>query len=334
MGGWADADFDKPVITVAAPYTNASSCNHQFDQLAKAIADAVEEAGGNFLPCRKFATSAEVIIMSPVFQPTGKPYICYPPVITDGMTMGAEGMKYSLPSRDMIADHIELMHEGYRADAMITVGGCDKTQPGALMPIPRGNHFGITMYGGGRLSGDTAGDCPKWESAQKANGGEGHLDAGSIYEAQGSFAAGIIDIEELNTIEERCLGSTGTCGAMYTASTMAASFEAMGMALPGSSSHQAVRERAMPPGPGVITETKIQDCKDSVAALFSMMRAGLRSRDIMTMKSFENAITVIYALGKILLHAAINSARCGTIAKWILRRWLHQCGTPPACPSK
>ena len=72
--------------------------------------------------------------------------ICHPPVITDGMTMGAEGMKYSLPSRDMVADTIELMHEGYRCDAMITVGGCDKTQPGALMPIPRGNNFGITMY--------------------------------------------------------------------------------------------------------------------------------------------------------------------------------------------
>ena len=202
--------------------------------------------------------------------------------------------RYSLPSRDMVADHIELMHEGYRCDAMITVGGCDKTQPGALMPIPRANNFGITMYGGGRLPGYTDGDCPKWEASQ---GGSQHLDAGSAYEAQGSFAAGIIDLEELNVIESRCLGSTGSCGAMYTASTMASSFEAMGMATPGSSSHQAVRERALPPGPGVITEAKIQDCKDSVAALFTMMRAGIRSRDIMTLKSFENAITVVYALG-------------------------------------
>jgi dihydroxy-acid dehydratase len=202
--------------------------------------------------------------------------------------------RYSLPSRDLIADHIELMHEGYRCDALITVGGCDKTQPGALMPIARGNSIGITMYGGGRLPGYTDGECPKWESSQK---GSQHLDAGSAYEAQGSFAAGIIDLEELNKIEEKCLGSTGACGAMYTASTMAACFEALGMALPGSSSHQAVRERALPPGPGVITPTKIQDCKDSVAALFGLMRAKVHSRDIMTLKAFENALTVLYALG-------------------------------------
>ena len=204
-------------------------------------------------------------------------------------------MKYSLPSRDMVADHIELMHEGYRCDAMITVGGCDKTQPGALMPIPRGNNFGITMYGGGRLAGYTDGECPKWEGAQKD--GSQHLEAGSIYEAMGSFAGGIIDLEELNIIESKCLGSTGSCGAMYTASTMASSFEAMGMALPGSSSHQAVTERALPPGPGIVHATKVQDCKDIVAATFNLMRKGIRSRDIMTKEAFENAITVIYALG-------------------------------------
>lgn len=210
MGGWSDADLDKPLVLVAAPYTNASSCNHHFDQLAKVLSDAVEEAGG-------------------------KAYICHPPVITDGMTMGAEGMKYSLPSRDLITDTIELMHEGYRCDAMVTVGGCDKTQPGVLMPIARGNNIGVTMYGGGRLPGYTDGECPKWEQSQK---GSQHLEAGSVYEAQGSFAAGIIDLEELNKIEERCLGSTGACGAMYTASTMASMFEAMGMSMPGSSSHQ------------------------------------------------------------------------------------------------
>ena len=95
MSGWSEEDFDKPLITVGAPYTNASSCNHHFDQLTKAVVAALEAEG-----C--------------------KAYVCYPPVITDGMTMGGEGMKYSLPSRDLVADTIELMHEGYRCDAMLT----------------------------------------------------------------------------------------------------------------------------------------------------------------------------------------------------------------------
>jgi dihydroxy-acid dehydratase len=265
MGGWSDADFDKPVVTVGAPFTNASSCNHHFDELAAAVVAALEAEG-----C--------------------KAYLCYPPVITDGMAMGMEGMKYSLPSRDLVADHIELMHEGYRCDAMITIGGCDKTQPGALMPIARGNNIGITMYGGGRLPGLTEGTCPSWESffGQK-------LDAGAAYEAPGAFAAGKIDIEELHEIERRCLGSTGACGAMYTASTMAAMFEGMGMSLPGSSSHQAVTKSMV--GKGTVHPTKFQDCVDSVKALVGMLRAGIRAHDIMTRKAFENAITVMFALG-------------------------------------
>ena len=262
----SDADFDKPLITVGAPFTNASSCNHHFDQLAAAVVDALEAEG-----C--------------------KAYLCYPPVITDGMAMGMEGMKYSLPSRDLVADHIELMHEGYRCDAMITIGGCDKTQPGALMPIARSNNIGITVYGGGRLPGLLVEDkCPNWQTFFGNK-----LDAGAAYEAPGAFAAGKIDIEELHEIERRCLGSTGACGAMYTASTMAAMFEAMGMSLPGSSSHQAVTESMI--GKGVVHPAKFQDCVDSAKALVAMLKAGIRSHDIMTKKAFENAITVMYALG-------------------------------------
>lgn len=156
MGGFAADDFAKPLITVAAPFTNASSCNHHFDQLTAALVEAIEEHGG-------------------------KAYFSYPPVITDGMTMGAEGMKYSLPSRDLIANHIELMHEGYRGDAMITIGGCDKTQPGALMPIVRGDNVGITLFGGGRLPGFTDGECPQYVE-HSLRGQDPRLDAGNGYE--------------------------------------------------------------------------------------------------------------------------------------------------------
>ena len=271
--GWSRADMVKPVITVAAPWTNASSCNHHFRELTQAIVEAVEELGG-------------------------KAFVCHPPVVTDGMTMGAEGMKYSLPSREVVADMIEMQHEAYRADAMITVGGCDKTQPGALMPIGRGDHIGITLYGGGRLPGETAGRCPKWE----AHYGSEHINAGAAYEAQGAFAAGIIDIEELAVIERDCIGTTGACGAMFTASTMAAAFEAMGMAIPGSSSHAAVDREANVVDPVTyavkgVTAAKLADCRDSVVALFGMLKRGITSRAIMTRAAFENAITTAFALG-------------------------------------
>ena len=138
--------------------------NHHFDQLADAAVKAIEKAGG-------------------------KAYLTYPAVITDGMTMGMEGMKFSLPSRDLIANHIELMHDGYRADALLTIGGCDKTQPGALMPIVRGDHIGVTLYGGGRLPGNLDGKCPKWEDLHGNEPGGVHLDAGSAYEVHPSSAA-------------------------------------------------------------------------------------------------------------------------------------------------
>lgn len=262
--GWTEEDMAKPVITVGVPWTNASSCNHHFLELSDTIVAEIERQGG-------------------------KAYVVAPPVITDGIAMGSEMMKYSLPSRDLVADNIELMHEGYRADALITVGGCDKTQPGALMPIPRGNNIGVTMYGGGRLPGDTDGKCPAWEKEF----GTTALNSGAPYEAQGAFAAGVIDIEELHVIEKNCLGSTGACGAMFTASTMASSFEALGMALPGTSSHPAVHDRAT----NKVSDTKKQDCRDSVTAVFNLLRSGLRSRDIMTLPAFENAITVFLALG-------------------------------------
>jgi len=136
--GFTATDFRKPLITVACPWTNASSCNHQFMDIAQTIATAIEARGGKAL-------------------------IVAPPVITDGVAMGNEGMKYSLCSRDLIADAIELHHEGHRCDAMITVGGCDKSQPGVVQPIARGDYVGITCYGGGRLMGHSDGRSPNFE---------------------------------------------------------------------------------------------------------------------------------------------------------------------------
>lgn len=273
--GWKNSDMEKPVISVVAPFTNASSCNHHFTQLAARIVAAVEREGG-------------------------KAFVVHPPVVTDGMVMGAEGMRYSLVSRDVIADVAELHTEAYRCDAVITVGGCDKTQPGVLMPLARRNYIGITLYGGGRLPGDTLGECPNWEQHFKTSS----LNAGAAYEAQGAFASGLIDIEELNKIEERCLGSTGSCGAMFTASTMASAFEGMGVALPGTSSHPAVDDlRAnVVSGPGGtevggVSPVKLADCDASVAALFGMLRSGVRTRDLMTRRHFENAVSVVYAVG-------------------------------------
>jgi len=260
-------DMEKPVILIAAPYAgDAASCNQHFLQLTEAIKEEVVKLGG-------------------------LPYVTHPPVISDGVTMGAEGMRYSLPSRDLIASSIELMAEGYRVDAMVTVGGCDKTQPGCVMPMARHlDLFGVTVYGGGRHPGTTGGECPKWEAKFGSE-----LSSGSPYEAQGAYAAGIIDIEELEVVEKRCLGSTGACGEMFTASSMAAAFEAMGLSPPNSSCTLAVKQAGV--GLGEIHDDKFRDCKESVRLVFNLMEKRIALGTIITRKSMENAITVVYALG-------------------------------------
>lgn len=126
--GWQQEDFKKPIITVACPWTNATPCNNHFRELGDLVCEAVEEAGG-------------------------KPVIFGTPIVTDGEAQGMEAMRYSLCSRDLIADCIEMMHEAYRADAMITLAGCDKTQPATLMPIARHNQIGLTLYGGTMMPG-------------------------------------------------------------------------------------------------------------------------------------------------------------------------------------
>jgi dihydroxy-acid dehydratase len=248
---FTDEDFAKPIITVACPFTNATPCNDHIRNLGDILSREIEQAGG-------------------------KAFLFGTPVISDGETMGMEGMKYSLMSRDLIADCIETMHEGYAADGILTISGCDKSIPGALMPILRNNAIGLTLYGGTILPGRYKGE---------------DLTIVSSFEAIGAHGAGKMTDEELHQVECHSCPGSGSCGGMYTANTMASAIEAMGMSVPGSASHAAVDRRNR------ISARKRKDCVDSVKALIGLLDQGIRARDIATREAFENAITVMLALG-------------------------------------
>lgn len=190
--------------------------------------------------------------------------------------MGSSGMNYSLMSRDLIADCIEMMHEGYHADALVTLGGCDKSIPGALMPILRNDSIGVMLYGGSILPG-------------RLNGCD--LTVISAFEAIGQYSAHKIDTERLTQVEKNSCPGSGACGGMFTANTMASIIEAMGMSVPGSAAHTAV-DRS-----NALSQSKKDDVKASVEALFNCMRHGITSRKICTRKAFENGITVMMAMG-------------------------------------
>lgn len=249
--GFKDKDFTKPLIALAVPATNITPCNAHIGQLGTIVEKEIEKQNGKAIV---FGT----------------------PVVTDGQTMGMEGMKYSLVSRELIADCIETMQEAYATDASFTLSGCDKTIPGALIPLARNNSIGITLYGGTILPGHYKGK---------------DLTIVSIFEAVGAYGAGKISKEELYQIECNSCPGNGSCGGMYTANTMSSAIEALGMSLPGSASHPAVDTK------NKISAKKQKDCKDSVTALFNLIEQGIRTRDIMTKKAFENAITVAFALG-------------------------------------
>jgi dihydroxy-acid dehydratase len=184
------------------------------------------------------------------------------PAISDGNTQGTLGMRYSLISRDWIADCVEIMHEGYMADACITLGACDKTVPGAVMPLARCNTSGCFIYGGPLVPGQCNPPLRADAPAQYHRG----LDAGSVVEASGSFSAGLIDLEELHRIECDALPRSGTCSGMFTANTMTSVVEALGMSMPEQAAHVAVDEQNVP------TDQKQQDCADAVAT-FTMLRS-------------------------------------------------------------
>lgn len=249
--GFQDSDFTKPLVTVACPYTNITPCNAHIRKLGDIVTEELEKAGG-------------------------KPIIFGTPVVTDGESMGMEGMKYSLVSRELISDCIETMNEAYTADGCIALSGCDKTIPASLMPLARNNNIGITLYGGTILPGRFRGR---------------DLNIVSVFEAVGASSRGRIDKKEFDEVERRACPGCGACGGMYTANSMASALEALGMSIPGSASHPAVDRK------NNVSGKKKEDCKKTVAALINLLKKGLRVRDILTFESFQNAITMVLALG-------------------------------------
>ena len=246
-----DEDFLKPIVTVACPFTNATPCNAHLLTLGETVSLEIEKQGG-------------------------KPFLFGTPVITDGESMGMEGMKYSLVSRDLIADCIESMHESYQADGLIALCGCDKTIPAAAMGLARNNSIGLVLYGGSILPG-------------RLNGK--NLTVVSIFEAIGSKSAGKMTDKDFHDVECASCPGNGACGGMYTANTMASALEVLGISLPYSSSNLAVDSQNR------LSRDKLADCRKSAEALFLLLEKGIRARDILTGKAFENAVTFVLAIG-------------------------------------
>jgi len=243
--GYKETDFGKPMVGVANGHSTITPCNSGLQKLADAAVQGIAEAGGN-------------------------PQIFGTPTISDGMAMGTEGMKYSLVSREVIADCIETCVQGQWMDGVLVVGGCDKNMPGGMMGILRANVPAIYVYGGTILPG-------KWKGQD--------LNIVSVFEAVGQNAAGKISDQELKDIEQHAIPGTGSCGGMYTANTMSSAFEAMGMSLPYSSTMANPHDE------------KQNSAKESAQVLMEAIKKDLKPRDIVTRKSLENAVAVIMATG-------------------------------------
>lgn len=245
--GFKEDDFSKPVVGIASTWSMVTPCNMHIDQLAR---DA--EAGAN-------AAGGKAVIFGTI-------------TVSDGISMGTPGMRYSLVSREVIADSIETVAGAEGFDALVTIGGCDKNMPACVMAMARLNRPSVFVYGGTILPGihpETKQEC----------------DIVSVYEAIGKHAAKKIDDAGLHTIEACSVPGPGACGGMYTANTMASAIEALGLSLPNSSNQIA------------ISKDKQEDCRRAGAAAIALLKAGIRPRDILTRKAFENAITVVIALG-------------------------------------
>jgi len=243
--GFKNEDFKKPQIGIASTWSMVTPCNMHINKLADNAAQGVNDANG------------KAVIFNTI-------------TISDGISMGTEGMKYSLVSREVIADSIETVTGCQGFDGVVAIGGCDKNMPGCMIAISRLNRPAIFVYGGTILPG-----CHK----------EKKLDVVSVFEAVGARANNQIDDAELAAIEEKAIPGAGSCGGMYTANTMASAIEAMGMSLPGSSAQTAV------------SDEKRKDCERAGAAVLELLKNDIKPSDIMTKAAFENAITVIIALG-------------------------------------
>ena len=247
--GFKKEDFAKPQIGVASTWSEVTPCNVHIDKLARESSNGINAAGG------------KGIIFNTI-------------TISDGISMGTEGMKYSLVSREVIADSIETVVGCEGLDGFVAIGGCDKNMPGCVMAMARMNRPAVFVYGGTILPG-----CATIKGEQK------DLDIVSVFEAVGKHASGEYSDAELETVESCAIPGAGSCGGMYTANTMASAIEALGMSLPNSSAQAA------------ISDDKLRDCFDAGAAVLNLIKLGIKPRDIMTKEAFENAITVLIALG-------------------------------------
>ncbi|WP_439504188.1 dihydroxy-acid dehydratase [Methylophaga sp.] len=240
--GFNDADFKKPQIGIASTWSMVTPCNMHINQLADLACQGADEAGG------------KGVIFNTI-------------TISDGIANGTIGMKYSLVSREVIADSIEAVAGCQGFDGLIAIGGCDKNMPGCLIGLARLNRPAVFVYGG------------------TIQPGAGHTDIVSVFEAVGQHARGDMTSAELQQVEKTAIPGAGSCGGMYTANTMASAIEALGMSLPNSSAQEAV------------SLSKTEDCRRAGTAVMYMLEHDIKPTDIMTRQAFENAITTLIALG-------------------------------------
>jgi dihydroxy-acid dehydratase len=245
--GFTDEDFRKPVVGIASTWSMVTPCNMHIDQLARESEKAANDAGG------------KGVIFGTI-------------TVSDGISMGTLGMRYSLVSREVIADSIETVVGAEGFDALVTIGGCDKNMPACVMAMVRLNRPSVFVYGGTILPGIHP------ESKKEC-------DVVSVFEAVGQHAAGKISDQDLHKVEACAIPGPGSCGGMYTANTMASAIEAMGLSLPNSSAQIA------------ISKDKREDCRKASEAALAMLKKGIKPSDIVTKKALENAITVTIALG-------------------------------------
>jgi len=243
--GFKDADFKKPIVGVASTWSMVTPCNMHIDKLALEAAKGVDRSGG------------KSIIFNTI-------------TVSDGISMGTSGMRYSLVSREVIADSIETVAGAEGFDGIVAIGGCDKNMPGCIMAMARLNRPSVFVYGGTIMPGIYCGTP---------------VDIVSVFEAVGAHADKSISDRELKAIESSAIPGPGSCGGMYTANTMASAIEALGMSLPNSSAQAA------------ISHEKNRDCFNAGRAVVDLLKKGIRPSDIMTKEAFSNAITVVIALG-------------------------------------
>lgn len=243
--GLTDEDFKKPMVGVADSESDVTPCNVHLGDLAKKARDGASEAGA-------------------------VPFLFHTITVSDGISMGTPGMRYSLPSREIIADSIETVVGAENMDGLVAFGGCDKNIPGCMIAIANSEIPSVFAYGGTIAPG-------------KLDGKD--IDLVSVFEGVGKNNNGDISDDELKSIECAACPGAGSCGGMYTANTMASAVEALGMSLPGSSSHPAVSKQ------------KSEDSKEAGKAVYNLIEKGIYPKDIMTKEAFENAITVVMVLG-------------------------------------